>query len=158
GGLMGRQVFGVVATVGVDSRSHMHHLALGRMRVVAMAAIVAVAAGILLLAGGQRGSTPTAANHHSQRAAPLPKQGLVVVDTVQRTVHTVALPPGLGGGDVGGGFGWAASSRGVIQLNQRTGGVITTLPVPGGTMDVLYADGKLWATPRTTASPYNKRL
>ncbi|HET7378680.1 MAG TPA: hypothetical protein VFJ24_01440, partial [Gaiellales bacterium] len=40
----------------------------------------------------------------------------------------------------------------------RTGALITTLRLPVPTQDVLYAKGKLWATPHTERSPFNKTL
>jgi outer membrane protein assembly factor BamB len=134
----------------------MYHLELGSTRVVIIATVVAAAAGILVFAGGHGKSIPAASPKRHDHA-PLPTRGVFVVDTVQRTVHTVALPA-AGPGGVGGGFAWQASPRGVLQLNQRTGALITTLRLPVPTQDVLYAKGKLWATPHTERSPFIKTL
>jgi hypothetical protein len=134
-------------------------LELGRSRIGVVAAVVAVAGGILVLAGGQgSGTSAPPPPHHDRQSAPLPDQGMFVVDTVQRHVRTAPLPKAVGLSDVGGGFAWLASADGVLQANQRTGAVVDTVPVKGGTTAVVYADGKLWATPRTASSPSIRTL
>jgi len=123
--------------------------------VVTAVVVVVVAVGILLVAGGNRRGTPDVVRHHDGHAPPLPAQGLFVVNTAQaRLVHTVALPTGLGGGDVGGGFGWLADDDGVLQLNPRTGSPVKTLRIAGGAAAVVYVGGKLWvATPGGSTPP-----
>ena len=128
-------------------------MALGQSRVVVVAAVVVGAVGVLLFAGGNRG-TPGVVSRHHGHVSELPAQGLFVVDTAgAQLVHTVALPAGLGGGDVGGGFGWLADDDGVLQLNQLTGSPVKTFPIAGGAAAVVYVGGKLWVKPTTSSSP-----
>lgn len=110
-------------------------------------------AAILLLAGGHGGNTPATGKRGD--GAGEPAHGLWIVDTqTARLVHTTALPPGVYGGSVGGGFAWMADGKGVAQLDQTTGQLVRTFPVQGGAIAVVYAGGYLWVTPRTESTPF----
>src|SRR5689334_17652823 len=101
--------------------------------------VAALGAAVLIVAGGHGGPSAAPATRAGVHAKS-PNQGLWIVDTDQaKLVHTVALPPGLYGGSLGGGYGWWTTGTGIVQLSQTTGAVINTFPVKGGAKSVVYA-------------------